>query len=67
MIQKIFAFILAMLGAWIYHRFDSYFAIIPIVLALSMYKGADEGVWFYWDLNSDSGGSGDSGGDGGGD
>lgn len=71
MVQKIFSILMAILGAWIYQRFDSLFALIPIIIAVLMYRGADHGVWFYFDLNSDSssnfGGGSDSGGDGGGD
>lgn len=73
MVQKIFAILMAILGAWIYQRFDSLFALIPIIVAVLMYRGADHGVWLYFDWDSDSdssstfGGSSDSGGDGGGD
>ena len=73
MVQKIFSILMAIVGAWIYQRFDSLFALIPLIVAVLMYRGADHGVWFYFDLNSDSdsssnfGGSSDSGGDGGGD
>ena len=73
MIQKIFSIIMAIIGAWMFQRYDSFFAIIPIFIAVLMYKGADHGVWFYFDWDSDSdsdsswGSGGDSGGDGGGD
>lgn len=71
MVQKIFSILMAILGAWIYQRFDSLFALIPIIVAVLMYRGADHGVWFYFDWDSDSnstyGGTGESGGDGGGD
>lgn len=73
MVQKIFSILMAILGAWIYQRFDSLFALIPIIFAVLMYRGADHGIWFYFDWGSDSdsssnfGGSSDSGGDGGGD
>ena len=56
-----------------YQRFNSLLGIVPIVLAVLMYKGSGHGVWFYLDWKSDSSsdssfGSGeDSGSDGGGD
>ncbi len=60
------------MGAWIFQRYESFFAIILIFIAFLMYRGAEHGVWFYFDLGSDSdsgsswGSGGDSGGDGGG-
>ncbi|MFT5295348.1 MAG: hypothetical protein ACI9YH_001362 [Colwellia sp.] len=71
MIQKIFSITMAILGVWLFQRFDSFFAFILIFIAVLMYRGADHGVWFYFDLRSDSdsdfGSGGDLGDGGGGD
>jgi len=66
MIQKIFAVIMAIIGVWFYQRFDTFFALIPVIIAVLMYRGADHGVWFHFGLGSGSdSGNGDSGGFGG--
>ena len=69
MIQKTFSIAMAILGTWLYLRFESLIGIIPIAIAVLMYRGADHGVWFYldWTSNSDSsfGSDSDSGSDGG--
>jgi hypothetical protein len=71
MIQKIFSITMAILGVWLFQRFDSFFAFILIFIAVLMYRGADHGVWFYFDFRSDSdsdfGSGGDLGDGGGGD
>ncbi len=65
--QKLIAFTLAALGAWIFIDTGSYLAIIPIVIAALIYNGANHGMWISFDLGSDSGSGschGDSGGSG---
>lgn len=65
MIQKLIAFTLAVLGAWVFIDTGSYFAIIPIVIAALIYNGANHDTWISFDLGSDSGSChGDSGSSG---
>lgn len=71
MIQKLLALFIGILGVLIFYRSGSIFGFILICIAFPIYRGADHGVWFYfdWESNSESGfgDSSDAGGDGGGD
>ncbi len=65
MLQKLIAIILFLIGVFLFLEEQSFYAIIPVVLGIGLFKGSSRGVW----ISFESDGGGDSsgcGGDGGG-